>query len=60
MKNLQQIILIFKSLVILFTDKNSTKIQKKIFAPNKIIDLVIKSNNENVKLFESFFKLCMD
>ena len=60
MKNLQQIILIFKSLVILFTDKNSTKIQKKIFALDKIIDLVIKSNNENVKLFESFFKLCVD
>ena len=58
--NYQQIILIFKSLVILFTDKKITKIQKKFFSLDKIIDLVIKSNNENAKLFESFFKLCLD
>ena len=58
--NYQQIILIFKSLVILFTDKNSTKIQKKFFALEKIIDLVLKSNNKDTKLFESFYKLCME
>ena len=58
--NYQQIILIFKSLVILFTDNNSTKIQKKFFALDKIIDLVLKSNNKDTKLFESFYKLCRE
>ena len=56
--NNQQIILMFKSLIILFFDKKSTKIQKKFFALDKLIDLVLKSNNSNVKLFESFYKLC--
>ena len=52
--NLQSI-LIYKSLIILFTDKKSSK-QKKIFSLDKIIDLVIKSDNE--KLTISFLKLC--
>ena len=52
--NLQSI-LIYKSLIILFTDKKSSK-EKKIFSLDKIIDLVIKSDNE--KLTISFLKLC--
>ena len=50
-----QCILIYKSLIILFTDKKASK-QKKIFSLDKIIDLVIKSDNE--KLTFSFLKLC--
>ena len=58
--NSQQIILIFKSLVILFSDKKTTKNQKLFFCLDKLIDLVIKSNNKDIKLFESFYKLCKD
>ena len=59
-ENYQQIILIFKSLIILFMDNKNTKTQKKFFALDKIIDLVLKSNNENAKVFESFYKFCID
>ncbi len=52
--NNQQNILMFKSLIILFTDKNSSKLQKKFFSLDKLIDLVIKSNNE--KLDDSFHR----
>jgi len=58
--NYQQVILIFKSLVVLFTEKNSTKLQKKFFSLDKIIDLVLKCNNDDVKIFESFYKLCIE
>ena len=58
--NYQQIILIFKSLVVLYTEKNNTKLQKKFFSLDKIIDLVLKCNNDDVKLFESFYKLCIE
>ena len=58
--NTQQIILIFKSLIILFSDKKSTNNQKLFFCLDKLIDLVLKSNNQDIKLFESFYKLCRD
>lgn len=58
--NDQQNIIIFKSLLILLLDKNCPKIKKKFLAIDKIVDLVVKSNNTNVKLFEAFYKLCED
>ena len=58
--NTQQIILIFKSLIILFSDKKTTNNQKLFFCLDKLIDLVLKSNNKDIKLFESFYKLCRD
>ena len=58
--NNQQIILIFKSLIILFSDKNTTKMQKKFFCLDKLVDLVVKSNNKEIKVFDSFYKLCHD
>ena len=58
--NAQQIILIFKSLIILFTDKKCTKIQKNFFCLDKLNDLALKSNNNDIKVFESFYNLCGD
>ena len=52
----QQNILLFKSLIILFTNKNNTNFKKKFFLLNKLIDLVVKSNNKNVQI--SFIKFC--
>ena len=54
LNNNQQNILIFKSIIILFADKNSSKLQKKFFSLDKLIDLVIKSNNQ--KLIDSFLR----
>ena len=54
--NYQQNILLFKSLIILFTNKNNTNFKKKIFLLNKLIDLTIKSNNKKVQF--SFIKFC--
>ena len=54
--NIQQNILLFKSLIILFADKNSSQLQKKFFSLDKLIDLILKSNNE--KLIDSFLKFC--
>ena len=34
--------------------------QKKFFSLDKIIDLVLKCNNDDVKIFESFYKLCIE
>ena len=56
--NYQQIILIFKSLIVLFTNKNITKLLKKIFVVDKLIDLVLKSENEKVII--SFYKFCVE
>ena len=58
--NSQQLILIFKSLVILFSDNKCANIKKDFFCLDKLIDLISKSSNDNVKLFESFYKLCLD
>ena len=52
----QQNILLFKSLIILFTNKNNTDFKKKFFLLNKLIDLVVKSNNKKVQI--SFIKFC--
>ena len=54
--NNQQIILIFKSLIILFTDKKISKLHKKLFSLDKLIDLVLKSCSEKVQF--SFLKFC--
>ncbi len=54
--NNQQFILIFKSLIILFANKKISKLQKKIFVLDKLIDLSLKSGNE--KIINSFYKLC--
>ena len=56
--NYQQIILIYKSLIILFNDRSTTNIQKNFFCLDKLIDLALKSNNKDTKVFESFYKLC--
>ena len=58
--NSQQLILIFKSLIILFSDNKCSNIKKDFFCLDKLNDLISKSNNDNVKLFESFYKLCLD
>ena len=52
----QQNILIFKSLIILFKDKKTSQLEKKIFTLDKLIDLTLKSNNE--KLLNSFYRFC--
>ena len=54
--NYQQNILLFKSLIILFTNKNNVDFKKKFFFLNKLIDLVIKSNNKKIQI--SFIKFC--
>ena len=54
--NINQNILMFKSLIILFKEKKTSNIQKQIFALDKLIDLVIKSDNE--KLLYPFLKFC--
>ena len=58
--NSQQLILIFKSLIILFSDNKCANIKKDFFCLDKLIDLISKSDNDKVKLFESFYKLCLD
>ena len=56
LNNIQQNILMFKSLIILFTDKNASKLQKKFFSLDKLIELTLKSNNE--KLINYFLQFC--
>ena len=58
--NAQQIILIFKSLIILLSDKNTTKKHKDFFCMDKLNDLALKTNNSDQKVFDSFYKLCID
>ena len=51
-------ILTFKSLVILFfsDEDNSAKNKDDLFSMDKLVDLVIKSNDNS--LFDSYYKLC--
>ena len=58
--NTQENILLFKSLILIFFDKNCTTNKKNFFALDKLIDLVLKCNNHTIKIFESFYKLCDD
>ena len=58
--NAQQIILMFKSLIILLSDKNITKKQKNFLCMDKLKDLALKANNNEQKVFESFYNICID
>ena len=58
--NAQQIILMFKSLIILLSDKNITKKQKNFLCIDKLNDLAIKANNNEQKVDESFYNLCTE
>lgn len=58
--NSQENILLFKSLILIFFDKNCATNKKNFFALDKLIDLALKCNNPSVKIFESFYKLCDD